>query len=290
MSAEPKSAEPTLIIRNGTIVDGTGAEPVEADLALAGDRIVGIGDFGAQSAVEEIDARGKLVTPGFVDIHTHYDAQLVWDQTLSISPWHGVTTAVVGNCGFGIAPMRPAHREMAMRTLEKVEGMSYDSLHAGLGAEGPFESYTSYLDLIEWRGVSINVGAFIGHTPLRLFVMGEEATEREATQAEIEAMQAIVREAMNVGALGFSTSKAPTHHGYMGKPVPSRLASFGEIDTLGDALEGGGVVGEYDPDVGAWSLLSHSSLPFAVKLMVDDVVGWRWASCRRWSSRLATIR
>ena len=126
------SAEPTLIIRNGTIVDGTGAEPVEADLALAGDKIVGIGDFGAQSAVEEIDARGKLVTPGFVDIHTHYDGQAVWDKHMAPSAWHGVTTAIMGNCGVGFAPCKPEDREKLVELMEGVEDIPGPVLHLSL--------------------------------------------------------------------------------------------------------------------------------------------------------------
>ena len=177
-----------------------------------------------------------MVSPGFVDIHTHYDAQILWDRMLSISPWHGVTTAVIGNCGFGVAPMREEHRETVMRTLEKVEGMAYDALSAGLGRDWPFITFPEYLDALEGAGNAINVAAYVGHTPLRLFVMGEDATEREASAAEVEAMKGLVREAMSAGAIGFATSQAATHHGAGGKPVPSRLASFSEIDGLVGAM------------------------------------------------------
>jgi hypothetical protein len=176
------------------------------------------------------------VSPGFVDIHTHYDAQILWDRMLSISPWHGVTTAVLGNCGFGVAPMRVEHREVAMRTLEKVEGMAYEALSAGLGSDWPFITFPDYLDAVERLGSAINVAAYVGHTPLRLYVMGEDATEREATAQEVEAMQGLVREAMSAGAIGFATSQAATHHGAGGKPVPSRLAAFSEIDALVGAM------------------------------------------------------
>ena len=177
-----------------------------------------------------------MVAPGFVDIHTHYDAQILWDRMLSISPWHGVTTAVMGNCGFGVAPTRAEHRGLILRTLEKVEGMSFEALKAGLGSDWPFETFPQYLDAVEQRGSAINVAALVGHTPVRLYVMGEEATERPATDAEVAQMSAIVRAAVDAGAVGFATSKAPTHVGYGGKPVPSRAAQLSEICALAGAL------------------------------------------------------
>lgn len=228
-----------LKIAGGTIVDGTGAPGYRGDLAIRNGRIIAMGDAPG-SAERTIGAAGRVVAPGFVDIHTHYDAQIMWDRTLSCSPWHGVTTVVIGSCGFGVAPMRPEHRDVVMRTLEKVEGMTYEALVAGLGADWPFVTYPEYLDAIERRGCTINVASYIGHTPVRLFVMGTEATEREATPDELGRMQALVREAMDAGAIGFSTSQAATHHGSGGKPVPSRLASFEEIDALVAAMAEGG--------------------------------------------------
>ncbi len=224
-----------LKIVGGTIVDGTGSEGYRGDLGIKDGKIAALGDAPGDAA-ETIDASGQVVSPGFVDIHTHYDAQILWDRMLSISPWHGVTTTVIGSCGFGVAPMRAEHREVVMRTLEKVEGMAYEALFAGLGTDWPFISFPEYLDTLERRGTGINVAAYIGHTPLRLFVMGEEASEREATAAEIERMQVLVREGMRAGAIGFSTSQAASHHGYGGKPVPSRLAAFSEIDALVGAM------------------------------------------------------
>ena len=224
-----------LLIRRGTLVDGTGAPGRRADVAVRDGRIAAIGDV-TGSAARTIDAEGAVVAPGFIDIHTHYDAQVFWDRMLSISPWHGVTSVVMGNCGFGVAPTRPAHRELILRTLERVEGMSLEALIAGIGREWPFESFPEFLDALEARGTAINVGALVGHTPVRLQVLGEEATEREATDAEIAAMRAIVAEAMAAGALGFATSKSPTHVGDAGRPVPSRAASLAEIETLADCL------------------------------------------------------
>ncbi|MCW5893067.1 MAG: amidohydrolase family protein [bacterium] len=225
-----------LLIRGGTVVDGTGAPGVRGDLAIAGGRIVGVGDVGTARAARTLDAGGCVVAPGFIDVHTHYDAQILWDRMLSISPWHGVTTVVMGNCGFGVAPTRPQDRSRILRTLEKVEGMSLATLEAGCGADWPFETFPEYLDAIERLGTAINVAALIGHTPLRLYVMGDAATERAATAEETAAMRAIVRAAIDAGALGFATSKSPTHLGDGGKPVPSRLAELDEVLAIAGAL------------------------------------------------------
>jgi N-acyl-D-aspartate/D-glutamate deacylase len=224
-----------LLIRGGRLVDGTGAPAFEGDLGIRDGRIAALGRVGGD-ADETLDAGGCVVSPGFVDIHTHYDAQILWDRMLTISPWHGVTTVVMGNCGFGIAPTRPEHRELILRTLESVEGMSFDALASGVGDDWPFETFPEYLDAIEKRGSAINVGALVGHTPVRLSVMGQEAAEREASEDEIARMRQIVREALRAGALGFATSKAPTHMGFAGRPVPSRLASLAEIETLAGCL------------------------------------------------------
>jgi N-acyl-D-aspartate/D-glutamate deacylase len=224
-----------LLIRGGTLVDGTGAPARRGDLAVRDGRIAALGDVSG-SASRVVDADGAVVAPGFVDIHTHYDVQVFWDRMLSISPWHGVTTVVMGNCGFAIAPTRPAHRDLVLRTLENVEGMSIDAMRAGVGTEWPFETIPQYLDAIESRGTAINVGALIGHTAVRLYVMGEESTERAATAEEIARMRALVGEGLRAGALGFATSQSPTHVGYAGRPVPSRAATLAEIETLAGCL------------------------------------------------------
>jgi N-acyl-D-aspartate/D-glutamate deacylase len=224
-----------LLIRGGTLVDGTGAPGRRGDLGIRAGRIAALGEV-TGSGARVLDAEGAVVAPGFVDIHTHYDAQVFWDRWLTISPWHGVTSVVIGNCGFGIAPTRPGHRDLILRTLESVEGMSLEALRAGVGDDWPFETFPQYLDAVERRGTAVNLGALVGHTPVRLYVMGEEATEREATAGEIAAMRAIVAGALAAGALGFATSKAPTHVGYAGRPVPSRAASWSEIETLASAL------------------------------------------------------
>jgi N-acyl-D-aspartate/D-glutamate deacylase len=224
-----------LVVRGGTLVDGTGAPARPGELGVRGGRIAALGRVDG-AARRTVDASGAVVAPGFVDIHTHYDAQVFWDRTLSCSPWHGVTSVVIGNCGFGVAPTREDHRDLILRTLESVEGMSLEALRAGLGSDWPFVSFPEFLDAIEARGLAINLGALVGHTPVRTFVMGEEAVAREATPAEVERMRGLVREALEAGALGFATSKSPTHVGYAGKPVPSRAAGFAEIEALAGAL------------------------------------------------------
>ncbi|HVC45316.1 MAG TPA: amidohydrolase family protein [Candidatus Binataceae bacterium] len=232
-----------LKITGGTIIDGTGKPGFAGDLAIKDGKIAAVGEVKG-TAQNTIEAKGRIVAPGFVDIHTHYDAQLLWDRMMTISPWHGVTTVVMGNCGFSVAPTRPEHRGLIMRTLEKVEGMSLEALEGGLGYDWPFETFEQYLDTIERRGTAINCAAQIGHTALRMYVMGEEATERQATADEIAKMRAIVKNAINAGAIGFATSKAVTHVGYGGKPVPSRKAHLNEIKELIGALgeAGKGVV------------------------------------------------
>ncbi len=220
-----------LKITAGTIVDGSGKPGFRGDLGIKDGKVAAMGKVDGPAAAT-IDATGRVVAPGFVDVHTHYDAQLLWDRMLSISPWHGVTTTVIGNCGFGVAPTRAAHRKMILQTLEKVEGMSLDALQAGLGEDWSFETFPEYLDTVEKRGSAVNIAALFGHTPLRLYVMGEASTERAATADEIGAMKKLMREAMEAGAIGFGTSVSVSHNGYAGKPVPSRQATVEEMDQL----------------------------------------------------------
>jgi N-acyl-D-amino-acid deacylase len=220
-----------LKITGGTIIDGTGAARFAGDVGIKDGVVVAMGDA-PEDANKTIDATGKIVSPGFVDIHTHYDAQVMWDRMMTISPWHGVTTTVVGNCGFGVAPTRPEHRTLILQTLEQVEGMSLATLQMGLGDDWGFETFPEYMDAIEKHGSAINMAVLLGHTPLRMYVMGEDSVERTATDEEVSQMQGLVGEALEAGALGFATSKAITHVGYAGKPVPSRLADNSEIEEL----------------------------------------------------------
>ncbi len=245
-----------LVIRGGTVIDGSGAAGREADVAVSGGLIEAIGP--RLDGAVELDASGCVVAPGFIDIHTHFDAQVFWDPELKPSSYHGVTTVVAGNCGFSIAPCRPEHHDVIVHTLENVEGMDANSLSAGIAWE--FETFPDYLDLVGRRGTSLNFTAYIGHTALRLYVMGDAAYERAASPEEIGRMCQLVDEALRVGAAGLSTSFSFAHRGAGGKPVPSRFAEMDEVEALFMAVgkAGKGVVlttpgwqCEY-PDVFTW--------------------------------------
>ena len=193
-----------LVIKGGTVVDGTGAPGTRADVAINDGKVAAIGpDLDGE---RELDAGGHIVAPGFIDIHTHYDAQVFWDPALTPSCFHGVTTVVAGNCGFSIAPTRPEHHDVIARTLENVEDMNVETLGAGIPWD--FSTFSEYLASVERRGTAMNFSAYIGHTALRLFVMGDAAYERAATDDEIAQMQAVLRESMEAGAAGFATSFA----------------------------------------------------------------------------------
>ncbi|MGF7238647.1 MAG: N-acyl-D-amino-acid deacylase family protein [Frankia sp.] len=224
-----------LLLRRATLIDGTG-EPVRAaEVAVTGDRITAVGRPGELTPgpdTEVVDLGGLVLAPGFIDIHTHYDAQILWDGDLTPSSWHGVTSVVMGNCGFGVAPTRPEHRELIVRLLENVEGMSTDALDAGI--DWCFETFPEYLAVLDQRPKRLNVGAFIGHSPLRLFVTGGE--ERAATADEVDTMRRLLREAIEAGAIGFSTSRQPAHQGAFGRPVPSRFAQMDEVYALASVL------------------------------------------------------
>jgi len=218
-----------LVIRGGTVVDGTGAEGFRADVAVAGGRIVEIAPD-ISGGDEELDASGCVVSPGFIDIHTHYDAQVFWDPDLRPSSYHGVTTVIAGNCGFAIAPTRAEHHEVIGRTLENVEDMDLDTLAAGIVWD--FETFPEYLDLVARRGTRLNFTAYVGHSALRLYVMGDDAYERAATPDEVGRMAALVEEGIGAGGAGFSTSFSFAHRGVDGKPVPSRFADDAEVEAL----------------------------------------------------------
>jgi N-acyl-D-amino-acid deacylase len=222
-----------MVIRGGTVVDGTGAPGQVADVAVEAGRIVAVGDD--LHGEVELDATGDVVAPGFIDVHTHYDAQVFWDPDLTPSAFHGVTTVIAGNCGFSIAPVRAEGVGILGRTLQHVEDMSLDTLTVGV-PWADFESFGDYLDAVERRGVGLNYGCYVGHTALRLYVMGDDAYERAATPDELAEMQRLVAEAMDAGAIGFATSASPTHNGDRGRPVPSRLADIDEVRALCEPL------------------------------------------------------
>ena len=222
-----------IVIRGGMVVDGTGAPGRPADIAITEGIISDIGP--GLSGCRELEASAQIVTPGFVDIHTHYDAQVFWGPALSPSCWHGVTSVVAGNCGFSIAPVRPEHRELLVRTLQHVEDMSPETLFAGVPWD-EFETFPQYLDSIEARGTLINFACYVGHTAVRIFVMGDAGYERAATDDEIHKMQEVIADAMVAGAAGFATSSSPTHSGDRGRPVPSRVADLAELRALLEPL------------------------------------------------------
>ena len=295
------SSTGTTVLKGGTIVDGSGRPGYVADLAMQGDRIVAIGSN--LSGDHEIDVTGLVVAPGFIDIHTHYDAQVFWDPAMTPSCFHGVTTVVAGNCGFSIAPTKPSDRDLIAHTMEKVEDMDPETLKTGIPWD--FESFPEYLEAIRRRGTVLNYAAYIGHTPLRLYVMGEGAVGREATDDEVESMAELVREAIDAGAAGFASSFAVTHRGADGQPIPSRWADKREIEALCKAVgdSGRGVIGvnggdnlsladcyEMQPRVGApitFTALLTSAQGFHLKAVETHRAGmatgaevWPQVSCR----------
>ncbi len=229
------------VIRGGTVVDGTGAPGRRADVGIDGGRIVAVDD--RLRGDVELDASGQVVCPGFIDIHTHYDAQVFWDPRLTPSSFHGVTSVVAGNTGFSIAPITADGVELMARTLQHVEDMSFDTLSAGV-PWGEFETFGEYMAAVGGRGTALNYGCYVGHTAVRLYVMGPDAYEREATDDEIARMQSAVAEALDGGAIGFATSASPTHNGDHGRPVPSRVGDLAELRALLEPLRraGRGVV------------------------------------------------
>jgi N-acyl-D-aspartate/D-glutamate deacylase len=223
-----------LLIRAATVVDGSGTAPVTADVAVRAGRIVEVGRP-AEGAHRVVEAHGLALMPGIVDVHTHYDAQITWDRTLSPSPALGVTTAVMGNCGFGIAPCPASQRETMLKNLSVVEGMDLDALLAGTRWE--FESFADYLAQLRRIGPYANVAALAGHSSIRTAVMGDDASTRaQATPEELARMQALVREALDAGAIGLASSFSPNHAGFGGRPMPSTIASDAELTTLARPL------------------------------------------------------
>ena len=227
-----------LVIRNGRVVDGTGGPAFEADVAVRDGRIVQVGQVAGRGA-EEIDATGKLVTPGFVDIHTHYDGQATWDSHMQPSAWHGVTTVVMGNCGVGFAPCKPDDHGRLIRLMEGVEDIPFPVLSEGLPWN--WESFPDYLDALESRAFDVDIGTQLPHAALRVFVMGERGANREpANAADIAAMAAIAQKAVEAGALGFSTSRTLNHRTSDGQPTPTLTAGEDELTGIAKGLAAAG--------------------------------------------------
>jgi len=218
-----------LVIENGTVIDGSGGPRYRADVGVKAGRIVEIGRI-RSTATERIDAEGHIVSPGFIDGHTHMDAQVAWDQLGSCSCWHGVTSVVMGNCGFALAPCQPEEREWIARCLEAVEDIPVDAMMNGI--DWTWETFPEYLDQVEQLPKAINYSAFIGHSALRMYVMGKRALSEVANEDDLRRMGAAVEEALQVGAVGLSTSRATTHITPDGSPIASRIADWSEIDYL----------------------------------------------------------
>jgi N-acyl-D-aspartate/D-glutamate deacylase len=222
-----------LLVRNGLLIDGTGAPGRWADVAVTAGKIVHVGTYG-DSARRTIDATGLAVAPGFIDPHTHYDAQICWDSALTPSSWHGVTSVVMGNCGVGIAPCRPESREIAMRDLVNVEAIPFEVLQQGITWD--WESFPQYMDAAAMRRPALNLAFLAPLTPLRHYVMGEASMERAATDEETAAIRGLLGEAMDAGAFGFSSTLLNQHMGYGGRPLACRNASRGELKAYCNAL------------------------------------------------------
>ena len=275
--------ESSLIIRNGTLVDGTGGEPFEADIAIVDGLITQVGQVTGR-ANEEIDARAMLVTPGFVDIHTHYDGQVTWSNQLASSSLLGVTTVLMGNCGVGFAPCHEVHRQILMRLMEGVEDIPGVVLSEGLPWN--WTTFPDYLDALEARRFDANVATQIGHAPLRVYVMGERGAAREpATEDDRNAMARIAGEAVCAGALGFSTSRTIMHRSSDGTPTPSLGAAEGELTAIARGLGAAGLgvlqlVSDFDDVDAEFAMLrrvvEQSGRPMSLSLLQHEAMPDRW--------------
>lgn len=259
------------LIKGGTIVDGTGAARYRGDVGIKDGRITAVGNVD-QAAKETIDASGLVVAPGFVDIHTHYDAQVFWDPALSPSCYHGVTSMFAGNCGFSVAPLTAEGSDYLMRMLARVEGMPLQSLRDGVPWN--WTSFGSYLERVQEQQPAVNIGFLVGHSALRRAVMGAAAVDQPATPQQLAAMQQLLHQSLAEGGMGFSSSQAPTHNDGGGHPVPSRAADGGELIALSSCLrDHPGTLLEFIPTVGPFEE-KHMQLMTDMSLAAQRSLNW----------------
>jgi N-acyl-D-aspartate/D-glutamate deacylase len=278
-----------LVIRNGTVVDGTGAAPFEADVAIAGGKIAAVGRIATKGA-EEIDARGMLVTPGFVDPHTHYDAQATWSSRITPSSWNGVTTTLFGNCGVGFAPCLPSQRDMLVKLMEGVEDIPEVVLTEGLPWN--WQSFPDFLDALDARPYDMDIATQVPHAALRVFVMGERGADREpATEQDRIAMARLVAEGIKAGALGFSTSRTLNHKTLDGRSIPTLNAEEAELAAIAGALHELGegwmqVISDFDDVEDEFAMLRRlvaiSRRPMAITLLQRDNKPEEWRRLAGW--------
>jgi N-acyl-D-aspartate/D-glutamate deacylase len=278
-----------LIIRNGTIVDGTGAEPFEADVGIADGRIAEVGKIAGRGA-EEIDARGMLVTPGFVDPHTHYDAQATWSSRITPSSWNGVTTTLFGNCGVGFAPCLPSQRDMLVKLMEGVEDIPEVVLTEGLPWN--WQSFPDFLDALDARPYDMDIATQVPHAALRVFVMGERGADREpATEQDRAAMARLAAEGIKAGALGFSTSRTLNHKTLDGRSIPTLDAAEAELAAIAGTLRQLGegwmqVISDFDDVENEFAMLRRlvtvSQRPMAITILQRDNKPEEWRRLCGW--------
>jgi N-acyl-D-aspartate/D-glutamate deacylase len=277
-------APANLVIRNGTIVDGSGADPFEADVAISGGQISAIGKS-LPRGVQEIEARDRLVTPGFVDVHTHYDAQVTWSSNLSPSSWNGVTTVLLGNCGVGFAPCRPDQRDMLVKLMEGVEDIPEVVLTDGL--PWTWQTFPDFLDVLDKQRYDVDIATQVPHAALRVYVMGQRGADREpATEQDRRRMAELAEEGIRAGALGFSTSRTLNHRTLDGKHIPTLRAEEAELTAVARAMRSAGagwlqIVSDFEDQDQEFDLFRRlaeaSGRPVTLTLLQSDTKpdGWR---------------